>query len=62
MLTRNTSSGASLNYYDRAEIQRDRQAAVINGIPMNRRIRRKQERKLNKLAKKHGGYIERSDY
>lgn len=59
MMTRNTSSGAPLNYYDRTEIQKDRQAAIINGIPMNRRTRRKQERKLNKLAKKHGGYVER---
>lgn len=59
MLTRDTSSGAPLNYYDRTEIQKERQAVAINGSPMNRRMRRKQERKLNKVAKKYGGYIER---
>lgn len=60
MLTRNTSSGAPLHHYDIAEIQKDRQAAITNkDRPMNRRQRRKQERKLTKIAKKYGGYIER---
>lgn len=60
MITRNTSSGVPLYHYDMAEIQKERQAALKNGsAPLNRKQRRKQERKLTKMAKKYGGYIER---
>nr|DAF73229.1 MAG TPA: hypothetical protein [Caudoviricetes sp.] len=60
MITRNTSSGAPLHHYDMAEIQKERQAALKNGsVPLNRKQRRKQKRKLDKIIKKYGGYIER---
>lgn len=60
MIMRNTSSGVPLHHYDIAEMQKERQSLLKNGeAPLNRKQRRKQERKLNKIAKKYGGYIER---